>query len=99
MKILGRWQFGWRGLRYKAADQSWQDGRANGFHSPTEDVFGGGTTDATLTRAHPATGLEFGVAPATELADTTNGDVLTATKKSVVRGKRFEFGTESETCG
>jgi hypothetical protein len=96
---LGGSRIGWLvGLRDQAADQGRQDGRANRFHSPTEHEFGGGTTNASLTGAHTATGLEFGVAPATELADTTDGDVFTATKKCFVGRERFEFGAESKSC-
>jgi len=76
----------------EAADQSWQDRRPNGFHSPAEYELGGCAANASLAGTHPATGLELGIAPAIELADPADSDIFAATKERVMRGQGFEFG-------
>lgn len=76
-------------LGNEAADERREDWGADGFHAPAENYFGGCATDAPLTGTHPATGLEFGVAPAIELTDATESDIFAAAKQGFVGGDGF----------
>src|SRR5882762_3741333 len=77
------------GFRNETLDERREDWRAHGFLTPAKNKFGGRAADTALASAHAETGLEFRVAPAAELAHSSQGNVFATADDRVVSRQRF----------